>query len=333
MADPYVRHDTQIVVGVESEQGTAVSPTRTFGKVDGDTDLPDPTVEWLEERSISAGASRELTDKYAGQETFDGGSVPVVPTDGFPLAFVFGNDTVTADTNLDPTGAEVSESGTTLHTIDVLSAATPPTITVEATAFGRGGGDDFVRTFAGVVGPSVTLSVDNESRLSADIDLTALDIQTGTSSTSVAADDRNPWIFDDAESDLSINGSSYARVTDFEHELTSNVDTRTYIESSAGRRPFEHLYQNAEHELTVTVTPTDDALYQDLLAADDAGNATIQFSKPSTDEVLRYEASEIGIEEAPHSFPEEGAIEVGLTIIPNTVEVKVSDTQSADAYV
>lgn len=333
MADPYVRHDSQLSVGVESEQGSTVPPSRNIGIVDGDTDLPDPTVDWLEERSISGGGTRELTGKYAGQETLDGGSVPVKPFDGFPLALVFGNDTVTADTTLDADGNEVSETGTTLHTIEVLSGATPPTVTVEAALFGRGGGDDFVRTFGGVAAPSTTLTVDNESRLTSDLDIVALDVSTGTSSTPVPSDDRNPWIFDDVSSNLSINGTTYARVTDFEHEISSNIDTRTYIESSNGRRPFEHLYENAEHELSVTITPTDTQLFADLLAADDAGDASIQFEKPDTGEVLRYEASRVGFQEAPHTIPEEGAVEVDVTIVPDTAVVKVSDTEATGAYV
>jgi hypothetical protein len=339
MADPYVRHDTQLAVGLESDQGTAVTPDRGFGKVDGDTDMPDPSIDWLEERSITGGSQRELTGKYAGQKTYDGGPVPIVPVDGFPLALAFGRDgdgsggSPVTDTNLDDTGSQVSENGTTLHVIDVLNNAIPPTVTIEAVAYGRGTGNDFVRTFTGAAPPSVTLSVDNESRLQTDLDFVAMGVTEGDSPTSVSADTRDPWIFDDVESDLSLNGNTYCRVTDFEHELTTNVDPRHYICSDAGRDPFEVLYANAEHELSVTVTVVNDDLYNDLLGADDAGDATIQFTKPSNGEVLRYEASNIGIEEAPHTIPEEGAYEVDLTIIPDSAVIKVTDTQTSSAYV
>lgn len=333
MADPYVRHNSQIAVGVESDQGTAVTPDRGFGKVDGDTDLPDPSVDWLEERSISGGSERELTGKYAGQRTFDGGSIPIVPVDGFPIALAFGNDTATADTNLDSSGSEVSETGTTLHTIDVLNNAIPPTVTIEAALYGRGTGNDFVRTFAGAAPPSVSIQVDNESRLSTDLDMVAMGVTEGDLPTSVSADTRDPWVFDDVESDLSLHGNTYARVTDFEHELTTNVDPRHYIASNAGRDPFEILYANAEHETTVTVTATDDQLFTDLLSADDAGDASIQFRKPSTDERLRFEATNTGFEEGPHTIPEEGAVDVDLTLIPDSVTMKVTDTQATTAYV
>lgn len=325
MADPYVRHDSQIVLGVEDAQGTTVSPDRTFGKVSGDTDLPDPEVDWLEERSISAGSSRELTGKYAGQNAYDGGSVSVVPVDGFPLAFAFGSDEVGVDT--------VSGNGT-VHTIEILNGARPPTATVEATFFGRGNGDDFVRTFGGVAAGSVTLTVDNESRLSTDLDLMALGVETGTTpTTSVSKDTRDPWVFDDVDSSLSLFGSTYARVTEFEHELTTNAEARYYLNAGTGADPFEHLYANAEHSLTATVTVTDDDLYDELIGRDDAGDATFKFRKPSTGEVLKYEAGGIGIAEAPHPIPEEGANEVDLSIVPNTAKIIVSDTEAGDAYV
>jgi hypothetical protein len=333
MADPFVAHDSSLLVGLESDQGTTVTPDRTFGYVSGDTDLPDPSVDWLEERSISGGASRELSGKYAGQNTYDGGSIPIFPVDGFPIALAFGNDTTTADTNLDATGAEVSETGTTLHSIDVLDGALPPTVTVEATYFGRGTGTDFVRTFGGVTPGSVTLSVDNESRLSTDLDLMALGVTEGDSpTTSVSEPTRDPWVFDNVSSSLSLNGTEYCRITDFEHELTSNIQSKYYICADAGADPFEHLYANAEHSLTATVTVTDDVLYTELLGRDDAGDASIQFTKPSTGEVLRYEATGIGIAEAPHSLPEEGANEVDLSIVPNTARILVSDTTATSAY-
>jgi hypothetical protein len=333
MSDPYVRHDAQLAVGLESDQGTAVTPDRGFGKVSGDTDMPDPSIDWLEERSISGGSSRELTGKYAGQKTYDGGSVPIMPVDGFPVALAFGNDSVTADTNLDSSGSQVSETGTTLHEITVLDNRIPPTVTIEAALYGRGTGSDFVRTFVGAAPPSVSIQVDNEGRLSTDLDFVAMGVSRGSSPTSVSADTRDPWVFDDVESDLSLHGNTYARVTDFEHEHTTNVDPRHYIASSSGRDPFEVLYANAEHETSVTVTVVDDQLFADLVGVDDAGDASIQFKKPSTGEVFRFEATNVGFEESPHNIPEEGAVDVDLTLLPDTATVKVTDTDASAAYV
>lgn len=331
---PYVRHDSQIVVTTESTQGTTETPTRTLGKVEGDVDLMDPTVNWLEERSISTGGSRELTGKQAGQNVYDGGSLPVIPIDGYPLAFLLGSDTVTADTGLDSSGAEVSDTGTTLHTITPTAAPVAPSMTLEAAYFGHDGGSDFVRTFGGATPPTGTIQVDNESKLSVDMDMLAMNVATGSSpTTGISEDARDPWIFTDAESDLSIAGTTYARVTNWEHEITTNAEARHYIQSATPEDPFEILLQNLEYQVTATIVPDDDSLYQELVGRDDAGDMNIQFNRASSDERLRFEYGSIGLEEAGHPIPEEGSPEVEVTILPNTTTIKVEDTQATSAYV
>lgn len=332
--DPLVRHDSQIVVGSESTQGTTVTPDREPGKIDGETDMPDPSVEWQEERSIAVGASRELSGKEPGRNVYEGGTLPLIPFDGMPIAWLLGADSVQTDTGLSSAGAEEADTGTTLHTITVLNAALAATKTVEATYFGHGGGSDFVRTFAGCAPPTGTISVDNESQLRTELDLMALGVTTGTSpTTGISGDTRNPWLFDDAESDLSIGGTSYARVTNFEWEVTTNLDPKYYIESTSAPDPFELLNQNIEHSINVSVIPDDQSLFDEVTGRDDSGDANIQFHEPTADERLRFEFTNVGTEEAPHSFPEEGSPEVGLSLIPDSATVKVEDTVETAAYV
>jgi hypothetical protein len=332
--DPFVRHDSQILVGDETTQGTAVAPTRGLGKITGETEMPDPSVEWQENRSITAGASRELSGKQPGRTVYDGGTLPIIPRDGYPIAWLLGADSVTTDTGLTSDGATESDTGTTLHTITVSNDPKPPTKTVEATYFGHGGGSDFVRTFAGCAPPTGSFTVDNEGELQVDLDLLALDVTTGTSATTgVSEDTRDPWLFHDAESNLSINGTEYARVTNFEWEVTTNIEARYYIQNSSPEDPFELLQQNLEHNITVDVVPDDSSLYDEVTGRDDSGDATIQFYEPNADERLRFEFANVGTEEAPHPYPEEGTPEVSLSLIPDSAQVLVEDTQATSAYV
>lgn len=331
---PFVRHDSQIVVGDEDEQGDSATPTRTIGRLDGDTDMPDPSIEWQEERSISAGASRELTGKQAGRNVYEGGSLPILPHDGFPIAWLLGKDEVEEDTGLTESGSTETDEGTTLHTITVSNAALPPTKTVEATYFGKGGGDDFVRTFAGCAPPTGSIQVDNEGQIRTELDLMALGVDTGTSATTgISEDDRDPWLFHDTESNLSIAGTEYARITNFEWEVTTELEARWYIQNSDPEDPFELLYQNAEHSITVDVTPDDKSLFDDVVGRDDSGDAHIQFHKPGADERLRFEFGNVGTEDADHPYPEEGSPDVTLNLIPNTAKVLVEDTETSEAYV
>lgn len=333
MASPYVRHDSQIAVGLETTQGSAVTPSRTFGKINGDTDLPDPEVDWQEERSISGAASRMPTAKYPGQNVYEGGSVPIHPVDGFPIALFLGADSTTADTGLDSTGSEVSDTGTTLHTITPADGKIPPTLTIEAAYYGRDGGNDFVRTFTGATPGSGTVSVDNEGRLTTDLDMVAMGVSTGSTPTSISEDTRDPWMFHDTESDLSIAGTSYARVDEFEWELGTNAEPKHYLNSSSAQDPFEVLYGNAEPSLSASITPVDDSLYQELRGRSDAGSASIQFYRASSDERLLFEFGSVGFEETPVPMPEEGDPSIDVSILFDDVTVKVEDTQTSSAYV
>jgi hypothetical protein len=300
MSTPFVRHDAQIAVGKESTQGSTVTNAadfRTFGKISDAADLPDPEVDWQETRAI-AGNSRELTSKTAGQNTYDGGSITVLPVDAFPFEYLFG-----------------SEKDSTTGKIPVSSTALPDTLTVEAT---YRGGTDFVRTFSGVAPSSGTISVDNESRLTIDFDLQALGVETSTSPVAdVSTPGTDPWLYHDASSNLSYAGTTYARVTDFEWDLSNNLDARYYIQSTSGEDPFEVHYGNAGHDITFDVVPTDDSLYSELLGRSDGGTGTITFERPDGAK-LEFTFENAGITDAPVSFPDEGSPDQSVSDVPDT---------------
>lgn len=298
---PFVRHDAQIAVALEDSHGTEQTDSakyRSMGKIEDAGDMPDPEVDWQENRTIG-NRDRQLSGKEAGQNTYEGGSLTVIPTDAFPIEFLLGN--------------EATGGGR----IDVSSDPLPLTATVEATYYGAGGDDDFVRTFVGNAPETGTISVDNESRLSVDIDFQAQGVTTGTATVKdVSPPSNNPWLFSDAASDLTIRGTDYARVTDFEWELTNNLDPRYYIQSTNPEDPYEIHYGNADHAVTVDVTPTDDALYQELLGRDSAGNATIAFERPDGAR-LDFNFEEIGLESAPIPMTDEGAPDQTVSLVPN----------------
>jgi hypothetical protein len=303
---PFTRHNAQIAVGFESDHGVSVTPDTTLGKIVDAGDMPDPTVEWQEERTIGA-ESRELSGKEPGQNAYDGGSLTVIPVDLTPFEFLFGQD---------------ESSGK----IEVDNAALPRTMTVEATYYGTGGSQsDFVRTFVGNAPDAGTISVDNESRLTVDLDFIAQGVTTGSSPTDVSAASGSPWLFHDAQSNLSLAGTSYARVTDFEWELSNNVNPRHYIHDGDAQDPFEIPFGNADHEVSATITPSDDQLYQDLIGRDDAGTASIAFEREN--QKLTFTFDKIGFTEAGHPMADEGSPEVGITIVPDTGYIEwVPDT-------
>lgn len=307
---PFVRHDAQIAVGREDEHGEQVTPDRTLGKITEAGDMPDPEIEWQEERTIS-NRGRELSGKEAGRNTYDGGSLTVLPVDEFPFEFLF--------------GSELTDG-----VIDVANAALPSTLTVEAAYFGAGTDDDFVRTFVGNAPESGTIQVDNESQLQIDFDFQAQGVTTGTSPTSVGEATGEVFMFHDAESFFTFNGTEYARVTDFEWELSNNLDPRWYIQPNDPEDPYEIHYGNAGHTITVDVVPVDDSLFEELIGRDDSGDASIAFETPGNKR-LDFKFENVGTESAPHSMPDEGSPEVTLSLIPDTGYVEYDpDTSSTE---
>lgn len=296
---PFVRHDAQIAVGKETDHGVPVTPDRTLGKIVEAGDMPDPEVEWQEERNID-NRGRELSNKEPGRNTYDGGSLTVLPVDEYPFEILLGQDADASDV------------------IEVANDPLPRTMTVEATYYGNGTDDDFVRTFAGNAVNTGTVSVDNESRLQIEFDFQAQGVTTGTSPTDISGNEAtgDVFMFHDADSYLSFHGTDYARVTDFEWELSNNLNPRWYIQPNDAEDPYEVHYGNAGHSISATIEPVDDTLYQELIGRDDAGDASISFTKPDGD-TIAFEYRNVGLTTAPYSYPDEGVPEVGVELVPD----------------
>lgn len=321
--DPFKGHDSQIVVGTQSTQRTTVTPDRHLGKLVEETSHPDPTVNWYEERLI--GGDRELSGKSEGQSVYDGGDYPVLPVNGYPIALLFGNDSV--DTNVSPEK----------HTITPKMDGVPPTFTAEATLYGRGGGSDFVRTFGSVAVMSGDIEVDNDSRLSVGLETEALSVTTGSSPTSVALPTADPWIFSDISSDFTFAGTTFARLTDFSLSVDNGSSSNHYITSavSAGD-PYEILYGNISYDLSATITVDDDTLYQELVSSTDGGTSVnIEFTRSNGD-TLTIDATAGNLEESPYDTPrgDDEEVSVEASIIPESVTITVEDSNGGgSAYV
>ena len=321
--DPYKSEDTQLAVGTEDTQGTAVAPTRVFGKVNDDMTPPDPEVEWRPMRVI--GGDRTIFQKHEGQRTYQGGEVPVVLYDGAPIAYALGSESVSADTGIDG-----SETGTTLHTLTPKNDGKPPSQTIEAVYYGRGGGTDFVRTFNGCVPNELELATNNDDELTASLSYWAMGVSKGTSPTgSISVADRNPWLFADAASQLSLFGSTFARFVSFSLTASNNLAEGRYIEPNAGRDPFEITYGNFDVELSATIAIEDDALYGELISPTAGGfQSVIEFERPNGDK-LKITVDSCNFTSAPHDLPgDSSTIEVETTMTGEDLTIEVEDSNS-----
>lgn len=330
---PYKPEQAQLAVATESTQDSAAgSGFRLFGFVQEATSLPDPSIDWIEERII--GGTREIFNKVEGQYAYEGGSIPITLYDGAPIAYLLGSDSVATDEDIDGN----SESGTNTHTLTVLTDDIVPTQTVEATykAAASSNANDFVRTFTGAAPQSGEITMTNEEELKTTLEYIAMGVTTGTSQTeSPSVPSRDPWLFHDTASDLSLFGTSFARVSDFSLSVTNNMEPGRYIESTEAPDPFEITYGITEYELNTTITIDDDSVYSELNSPTaDGFTAEIEFEKPSSGENLRITCDNCNISDAPHGVPaEETTIDVDVTIIPESVTVKVEDTTQSNTYI
>jgi len=325
---PLKSKSTQLVVGHESSQNSTVAPDRVPGLVADAASLPDPEVDYLEDRVI--GGDRELFDKRAGRRTYEAGSITVRPQDAWPFAYMFGSEQVNADTDID--GG--SSTGTDTHVFTPRMDDLPPTFTTEAVYYAptSSSANDFVRTFGGCAVASGEISMDNENQLEVDMDLYAMSVSPGSSpTTGVTVPDREKWIFSDAKSNLSLFGTTFARVTDFSVSMDNGLESQYYIESSNAPSPFELLYNIIEYQLDATIAVDDNTLYQQLVNETDTKfEASIEFERPNGDS-LRITATGCSIESAPHDIPEDDqVIEVDVSIVPEGLKVEVEDSNTAD---
>lgn len=330
---PYKPEQAQLAVANEtSGQDTAATTGfRLFGYVQEATSLPDPNINWIEERII--GGTREIFNKVEGQNAYEGGSIPVTPYDGAPIAFMLGQDSVATDEDIDGT----SETGTNTHTITALKNDIPPTQTIEAfyAASASSSASDFLRQFTGCAVQSGEITINNEEELTVSLEYIAMGVSTGTSQTEdPTVPSRDPWLFHDVASNLTLFGTSFARVNDFSLSVTNNLQDGRYLEDTEAPDPFEILYGMTEYELSVNITVDDDTIYQELIGQSSSPfTAEIEFEKASSGENLRITCENCDIESAPHDIPaEEQTVDVDVSIIPESVTVKVEDTTESSSY-
>jgi hypothetical protein len=315
-----------LAVGVETTQGTSVAPTRVLGKVAEEATPPDPEQEWMVTRVI--GGDREPFQKHQGQKSYQGGDIPVIIYDGAPIAYLLGaenfDDTTTPNT----------------HTLTAKQDGKPPSQTMEVVYYGRGGGTDFVRTFPGCTPESGEVSMNNDDELTVSLSYWAMGVTVGSSPTSgISVADREPWLFSDASSQLSLFGASFARFQDFTLSIENNLSEGRYIAPDAdhpsgdARDPYEITYGNAGYELSATITIEDNALYNELVSPTAGGfTAEMVFQRPNGDSIT-ITADRCNITEGGHPIPAESEkVEVEVTMTPETLTITVEDSNSSAAY-
>lgn len=314
MSVPIKSENTLILVSTEPVQNQYTEPTEHLGLIKNDTvSLPFPEFDAEEEYVIGAG--RKSFDYSQGNIDISGGSVPVTLTDGRPLAFLLGSE------NYDNT--------TETHTLTAPGETDGLPISQTIQQVHQHDGSVIVYTFTGAVVGSGSISNETDGgELVVELDYSALDYtdtETFTGVQNVTELDDSTWSFKDVSSNFTIFNTEFCRLQDFELEIGQNISSDYYMCAETDGKPKEITYGNFDAELSATVTITDKSLYTELVNGDTKFDGNIQFTRDNGD-TLDINLSGCKIRSAPHDVPEEGKIDVDVTIAVGDVDVEMVDT-------
>ena len=304
---PYKGDKSNLLVGMESDQGVIASPDRHMGLVLDNASMPDPEIDWIEERVLGGG--RELYNKVEGQNLYEGGTINVAPYDGAPLAYLLGK-----------------EQGSGPVTLTALEEDIPPTQTIHAMldAPASSSGPNLVREFYGCTPTSGQIQVGNDGELLCSLDYVAMGVDVTDTTTGDPPANKNPWVFTDTSSNLTLFGTSFARVNDFSLSVSNNIEQGRYIHDDNPEEPYELTYGPVDYQLNTTITVDDRSIYEELLEPTvDGFECSMSFTKPSGD-TLTITAKKCNFANAPHDVPAQvSTIDVDVQISPEDLEITV----------
>jgi hypothetical protein len=284
----------------------------------GAVDLPDPELEWIQDRRVGSGREVALSTqgKYVNHGSISGRLR--VPR---PLFYALGQDSVA--------GAVAPFT----HTMTVASKL--PSFIGEATLEDTA---DFVRYYRGCKLNSLKLTGGIEEPLIAEAEIYCTqpdDASPNPKSTVVY--DSNTGNFNSGEGymfnegSLSYLGMQFASVQDFEYTITNNLIEKYYFTPEADALfPQEIFEGNADHELNITVRPEDKQLFTELLSPTSGGaTLVLSFTRTASNDTLTLTFTGCRQKTAPHPLPEENPLEVEVNILPESVTAVSVDNKSS----
>lgn len=158
----------------------------------------------------------------------------------------------------------------------------PFSFTLEDSKQAVGTGRNFIRTVAGVVPNTTTISATQGEKIVVNLEYVAENlIASSGTTTSLTQDLTTPYLWDSAS--LTLGGSVISTAKSIEFEINQNIEAPHYLNGSRDISvPFP---QNREYTLTVTMdqdsTNTDNT-YMDLFKTNGSFNVTLDFNGTTT---------------------------------------------------
>lgn len=188
----------------------------------------------------------------------------------------------------DISGTQSTHTTTQINTDSRQNAFTSGTLnppfsfTLEDSKQAPGTGRNFIRTVAGVVPNTTTITATQGEKVTVSVDYMAQNLAVSSgATTAVTADTIKPYLFDSTT--LTIGGSVINTAKEAVLEINQNIEGPHYLDGSRDISvPFP---QNREYTLTVTMdqdSTNTDSTYNDLFKNNTSFNATLDFNQDSS---------------------------------------------------
>jgi hypothetical protein len=191
------------------------------------------------------------------------------------------------------------------------------------TKYGDCSATPFVRWATGCKVNSASLEAAEAGELMASIDVIGKKDSKATSTTTVQTGKTDlGYMWHQAA--WTIGGSSIIKITNFRASINHNLRPKRYMQSTDGQYVYEIREGHRTHELTFNIV-IDDATWWDRLLDGTTFDAYVVFTRGASD-TFRIDWTTCKVGTAPHNIPDEGEVNVGVSVVPRRTKYTFVDS-------
>lgn len=317
-------------------------------------EFPDPKVEVINVTNIGNGREKIYTT-VLGKKDYEG-TISLVPTEPKHLRWAFGDVTITGTNSTTKTATykPVKKAHLPGIELDVVSKDSPgarrlfrgtvmKSLEISAEMGGLVEAEIGVASMigftinatdpldpAGYAAATVTNSTDSGSPAGTGV------VSYGDTpfpyNTSPVSNELRPYIFGDVQIKLLAGGVVFCPAKSARIGIDNNILIQHYLCRTSGREPSDIIAQMPSFTAEVTILPEDrrvlNELYSGTVVFDMEMEATQLSSESGKNVIMRITAKDCFIESAPHGAPDDGPVEVTVTLHPRTITYFIQDERT-----
>lgn len=323
----FVRDQNKIIFQFES--GTYGAGSGASGTWLGLVTAHSPTEsENLVEIRYAGTNSRNFGQQVPGPRDYEG-TISFHPQDFRMLGFALGSTQNISGTTNQHLITELDSSGRYAFTSGTNQLTNFPSFTVIDSKGGQPDGQNAIRTYAGAVIDTYTLTATQSEPISCEVKYKAQSMVLGSKTAQILniydQDSTRPYIWSDVTFQLP-SGTNFNEVNEIEYNVENNVEARHYVNGSRVVQAMIPTMRN--HTLTLTLDPNTNwfKTLTDFYMNGSIFNAQMLLTQNSSTEYGAFTFSGCVITELETASEVEGLDSTSVTIRPQSVSFTGSDT-------